>query len=97
MWRLVVSVVDVCGAFQEAFFHLALTNTKRISRLTASPEGLACWALEILKECAEATLKFVQDYDTSPLGLGQVLEGSCTTEDQVGVLYETSSNCHKIM
>jgi hypothetical protein len=61
-----------------------LTSTRRISRLTAAPEGLACWALEILKECAEATLKLVQDYDTSPLGLGQVLEGSCTTEDQVG-------------
>jgi hypothetical protein len=76
----------VCCHFrlQEAFFYLALTNTRRVSRLASSPEALACWALEIVKEAAESALKFVQDYDTSALGLGQVLEGS-VSEDQVGL------------
>jgi hypothetical protein len=71
---------DMC--LQEAFFYLALTNTRRVSRLASSPEGLACWALEIVKEAAESALKLVQDYDTSALGLGQVLQGS-VSEDQV--------------
>jgi hypothetical protein len=76
MWKLL--------CLQEAFFYLALTNTRRVSRLASSPEALACWALEIVKEAAESALKFVQDYDTSALGLGQVLEGS-VSEDQVGL------------
>ena len=67
---------------QEAFFYLALTNTRRVARLCSSPDGLACWALEILKDAAEGALKFVQDYDTSALGLGQVLEAS-GSHDQV--------------
>lgn len=71
-----------CLCIQEAFFYLALTNTRRVARLASSPEGLACWALEILKDAAEGALKFVQDYDTSALGLGQVLEAS-GSHDQV--------------
>jgi hypothetical protein len=35
-----------------------------------------------VKEAAESALKFVQEYDTSALGLGQVLTGS-VSEDQV--------------
>jgi hypothetical protein len=45
---------------QEAFFHLALTNTRRVSRLSSCPEPLAVWALELLRDAAEAALKFVQ-------------------------------------
>lgn len=67
---------------QEAFFYLALTNTRRVARLAAAPEGLACWALELVRDAAEAALKFVQDWDSSSLGLGQMLEGA-VSEDEV--------------
>lgn len=45
---------------QKSFYYLALSNTRRVGRLASSPETLAVWALEILRDAAEAALKFVQ-------------------------------------
>jgi hypothetical protein len=45
---------------QGVFYYLALANTRRVSRLASSPDSLAVWALEILRDTAEAALKFVQ-------------------------------------
>jgi len=43
------------------FYYLALSNTRRVSRLASCPpDGLALWALELLRDAAEAALKFVQ-------------------------------------
>lgn len=42
----------------DRFFALALASTRRTARLCAAPEALAIWALETLKEQAEAALRF---------------------------------------
>lgn len=67
---------------QEVFFYLALRNTRRTARLCGAPEMLACWALEILKEQAEAALKFVNDYDAGSLGLADILD-MVSSDEQV--------------
>lgn len=55
MWGLLLLLL-----LQEAFYYLALSNTRRVSRLSAAPESLAVWALELLQDAAEGALKFVQ-------------------------------------
>jgi len=40
------------------FFTLALATTRRTARLCAAPGALAIWALESLKDQAEAALRF---------------------------------------
>ena len=45
---------------QTAFSRLALANTARTAALLGGAEALAFWSLEILKDQAEAALRFVQ-------------------------------------
>jgi hypothetical protein len=57
---------------QYVFFDLALANTRRTEHMCRHPEGLAVWALEILKDMAEQALKYVKEYDAGELGLAEV-------------------------
>jgi hypothetical protein len=42
----------------DCFFQLALATTRRTAKLCCAPGALAIWALESLKEQAEAALRF---------------------------------------
>ena len=77
------AVYALLDSGHEAFFYLALANTKRTARLAASPHLLARWAVEILTGQSEAALTFVQEYDKGSLGLGDVL-ASLSTGDGEG-------------
>ena len=59
---------------QDTFFDLVVTNMRRTARLCRQPGGLAQWALEILQSQAEHALRFVQEYDSGTLGLGDLVE-----------------------
>ena len=48
-WRACQGLVD---ELSEALYELALTGTRRVASLCRAPQGLACWALELLEEQA---------------------------------------------
>jgi hypothetical protein len=52
------AIAGACDALLEEFSRLALSSTRRAARLCAAPGALAIWALESLKEQAEAALTF---------------------------------------
>lgn len=55
---------------------------RRTARLCRQPGDLACWALEILQGQTEQALRFVQEYDSGTLGLGDLVE--VAEKEQVG-------------
>lgn len=62
-----------------------VTNARRTARLCRQPADLACWALENLQGQAEAALKFVQEYDSGTLGLGDLVEVASKEEVRIVV------------
>ncbi|GAX82742.1 hypothetical protein CEUSTIGMA_g10168.t1 [Chlamydomonas eustigma] len=65
---------------QACFSRLAIANTRRTALLCGRPQPLSYFALEILRDQAEQALRLVQKYDSSTLGLADLL----VDEDHLG-------------
>lgn len=64
---------ELLDALQYSFFELTLSTVKRTARLLKHPDALELTLLDQLKEQAEHSLRFVQEYDQGSLGLGDIL------------------------
>ncbi|KAG2490342.1 hypothetical protein HYH03_011289 [Edaphochlamys debaryana] len=70
---------ELCGVLdcmQRTFGNLTVANLRRTVRLCSAcmSTPLPVWALECVRDCAEATLRFVHTHDNGSLGLGEMLE-----------------------